>query len=248
MRFVKSKISILVIVQLYIQSCSYTPSPIITLEPTSNTTTWLHGQEFVNNTVGNLDVSIAFYRAIDNLYIFDVEIKNLSDSSIVVSPEQAYYYTFSDGSKAKSEKKFAMNPEKELLRIDNSIAKENQSYSNEVTTDAVFSVLDFALTIATINKEKTDEEINNKNEMYEDMENSRIARDENHEVKVTNLTQKRDEWEISTLRKTTLEKESFIQGRIYFPITNNAKQIKITIPIGEFFFDFFYEVKSLYLY
>ena len=242
-------IILFLLLSFFLNACSsYVSTPIIFLEPTLAKTTWLHGQEFASKTIENIEVSIAFYRTITNMYIFDVEIKNISDSSVLIEPEFAYYYSLQDKKKDTSEKIFAKNPEHQIELVDKSIAKEKCNYSNEVTADAVFSILDFALTVATITDGKSEDEIDERLEESETMADNRIARDENHEIKIENLTKKRDDWEISALRKTTLVSNSFVQGRLYFQTNNNMEEIKVTIPINNLFFNFVYKINKRYLY
>ncbi len=240
------KIIAILILQVLLFSCSYrsNPKPIITLEPISKPTKWLFGQEFTNKLIDDVEISIAFYRAIDDIYIFDTEIKNFSNDTILVQPEKISYYPLQEADTVTSGKTFVKNPEDELVLLDDSIAQENHNYGTQVTVDAVFTILNFALTIAASNEE----ELYDSEEMEIDLEESRISRDDKHDKNLTDLNKKRDEWEIGSLRKTSLEPSTFMQGRIYFPANNKSKIIKITIPIGNRFFEFLYKIKVRYLY
>lgn len=240
------KITAILVLQVLLVSCSYRSNrkPIIILEPISKPTKWLFGQEFSNKLIDDVEVSIAFYRTVNDIYIFDTEIKNFSNDTILVQPEKISYYPLQEKDTVTSKKILVKNPEEELVLIDDSIARENHNYGTQVTVDAVFTILNFALTIAAT----TEEELNNSEEMEIDLEESRISRDEKHDKSLINLNRKRDEWEIGSLRKTSLEPSTFMQGRIYFPINNKSKIIKITIPIGNRFFDFLYKIKVRYLY
>jgi hypothetical protein len=234
MQFVKSKFLLLFVIHILMNACSYKPEPVIILEPVASETSWLFGQEFAKQNIDDIEISTAFYRTIEDVYIFDIEITNQSGKSILISPESFYYINKTDLS---SSIVFAKNPENELTQIDNSISNENNSYNNEVFSDAVFSLLNFAVTIATIGDE-TDDEILNDVDEFENMQENMDMRDDNHVATLNKLNQKRDEWEISILRKTSLESNSFMQGRVYFPVSEKSSLLKITFPIEGKSFDF----------
>ncbi len=54
----------------------------------------------------------------------------------------------------------------------------------------------------------------------------------------------RDEWELSTIRKTTLFPNTFIQGRVYFPFRTNTKYIKIYAPLKDDLLTFVFLVEK----
>lgn len=236
MQFVKSKFLLLLVIHILMNACSYKPEPVIILEPVASETSWLFGQEFVKQNIDDIKISIAFYRTIEDVYIFDVEFTNQSGESILISPKD-FYYKNKNEVDLSSSTVFAKNPENELTQIDNSISNENNNYNNEVVSDAVFSILNFAVSIAT-SGDKTDEEILNEVDNFENMQENMNARDDDHEAAINILNKKRDEWEISTLRKTTLASNSFMQGRVYFPVSKNTSLLKITFPVEGKSFDF----------
>lgn len=71
-------------------------------------------------------------------------------------------------------------------------------------------------------------------ELHADMEISSPSRDHSHDSRLINLNAAREQWEFEALRSTTLEPGSKIQGKVFFPITKQARYLELALPIGDF--------------
>ncbi|MFQ5754428.1 MAG: hypothetical protein ACE5HI_20815, partial [bacterium] len=127
------------------------------------------------------------------------------------------------------------NPESKLLEIDKKLSKGEANYASAVAVDATLSLLDVFLEIAT------DEEGASNAELERDI--SRVEREQNHTRRVTNLNTLREEWEMETIRKTSLNPNHQIQGKGYFPITLWAKYVHLHLPLNNYLFDFVFTQK-----
>jgi hypothetical protein len=221
---------------MFFVSCYVSPSPIYKLNPISDNTFWLFGQEYTKSTHKDVEIAFAFERMIDGNLIFDIEITNISDQTILISPENFYYYpmqSIEDSISNQNNKIFAIDPEMKLHEIDSKISTETARYKSSSDTDDAISLLDLMSDISTIGKKKTEEEVEKENKEDSDREDNKNVRDENYRNRMYDLNILRDEWELSTIRKTTLMPNTFIQGRVYFPFRTNTKYIKIYFPLED---------------
>jgi hypothetical protein len=200
------------------------------LSPEVEWTSWLLGREYAGLPVDSFEVVIAFDRTIGKSIVFDIEITNNSSKSILVSPEEFYYIPMrSLDDRDSSLQIFAFNPENELLEIDKKVSRENASYASATATDAIFAVLELAEDIAAPNQGDLDEEI----QEGVAREINRNEQEQTHHARVTNLSDLRAEWEMQALRKTTVDPDYQIRGRLHFPVTKNARFLRLSIPVGE---------------
>ncbi len=228
------KLFLTVISAILIQA-GVSPHPILRLKPASDNTTWLFGKEYSSIAVENIKVAIAFDRAYRDYIVFDVEISNLSDELFLVSPEKFLCTPLISLTDSLDEQKlYAVDPETKLLEIDKGLSKENADYASEVIVDATVSILALFADIASDDEDGTDD-------YYAEAQLGRLERNANHSRQVTNLNILRDKWEFNTLRKTHLQPEYEIQGKIYFPVITDARFLKINLPIAGRVIKFFFE-------
>ncbi len=232
---------------MFFLSCYVSPSPIYKLNPVSENKFWLFGQEYTKATNENIEIAFAFERMIDGNLIFDIEITNISDQTILISPENFYFYpmhSIDDSTSNQNNKIFAIDPEMKLHEIDSKMSKETARYKSSDDTYNAISLLDLISDVSTIGKKKTEEEVEKENKEDSDREDNKNVRDENYKNKIYDLNTLRDEWELSTIRKTTLFPNTFIQGRIYFPFRTNTKYIKIYAPLKDDLLTFVFLVEK----
>jgi len=231
-------------------ACYVAPSPIYRLSPLSDNTFWLFGQEYTRAANENMEIAIAFERMIDENIIFDVEISNISNQTILISPENFYYLPVDSIGTAGGHPKtkiLAVDPEIKLQEIDLEISKKTAKYRSDTGTDAAISLLDLIADMSTMGKEKTREESEKENQEDMDREESKYIRDETYKSEIFNLNALRDEWELSTIRKTSLLPDTYMQGRLFFPYRTGIKYMKIYIPVNDdlLTFTFLVERQSL---
>ncbi len=233
--YVRRRYAIFVLSTVII-SCYVSPSPIYRLTPLADNTFWLFGQEYTKAANENIELAVAFERMIDEYILFGVEINNISDRTILISPENFYFFAMDSIDAPDSIQKmkiFAVDPETKLQEIDREISLRTARYKSESGTDAALSLLDLVADISTIGKEKSQEEIEQEDQEDADREESKYVRDKNYKNDIYNLNAIRDEWELSTIRKTSLLPNTFMQGRVYFPFRSGNKYIKICIPVND---------------
>lgn len=60
-----------------------------------------------------------------------------------------------------------------------------------------------------------------------------FKREINHEKRLQELKTTKEKWESTTLRRTTLDPDQSVRGRVYFRANQKAHYIKLCFPIGQ---------------
>lgn len=231
----KRKLSLLPVFLFWI-ACA--PAPVLRLNPLASETKWVYGKEFARTATDEMEIAVAFESMDEATVIFDVEITNLSAQPILVSPEKFYYLpltSLQDTVGLSTSKKvcYAINPEIKILDLDKEISRENASYATTAGIDAVGGLLDLFVDIATIGKKKTEKEIKEEEKRKCDEEIARQEREIDHTNSLARLKSEKTKWESTTLRRTTLDSEQSVRGRVHFLANEKAKYLKLCFPIGE---------------
>ena len=176
----KFTLFIFVVIIIILQSCS-TPKSILKLQPEEKDTgKWLYGQHFIADSLNGIIYEVGFERCQSEQYWFNFTITNHSNLPILIDPMlfklqalNGYHKTIKENS--------ALNPENEILNIEKSLAKANNSEADAFHAD--------------------------------------------------DLKTLKDSWENSTVRKTTLEPNYNMQGKVFFPAVREAVYIKLCLPV-----------------
>jgi hypothetical protein len=215
------------------------PAPVLRLSPLSSETKWIYGKEFASSATDDLEIAVAFESMDEAAIIFDVEVTNLAGQPVLISPERFYYLSLAVPedtiSLVATPKRIssAIDPEFEILDLDKKISRENASYATAAGIDAIGSLIGLFVDIATIGKKKTEQEIKEEEQSKCEDERFRRERQIDHENSLANLKNEKAKWESTTLRRTTLDPEQSLRGRVYFPANDKTKYLKLCFPIGE---------------
>ena len=211
---------------LLLVSCS-APRSIIKLKPQSKQTSWFYGQEFTGDSIYGIIAKVAFDEVNNPWYLFDVEITNRSNRSLLVDPAQIFCVPLN----AKQEPLngdtiYAIDPESKLLEIDKSLSINAANQKNQLGLCLLAAGIDIATGIAV----QTDNNPQNDN-FRTDLFPAILAGGENNRFEAIDLNELRNTWKSTTLRKTTLEQGFAIHGKVLVPIVPKASYIQLNIPV-----------------
>ena len=229
-----------------ISSCA--SIPVATMKPINTKTTFDWGKEVVNFKKDNLLVNVAFVRSTDAYLLFDVEVQNGSGKTQLVSPENFFYQVMLADSLEPLDNRFpAVNPESKLLEINKAEARENADSRTSYLLEFTSAMANTASDIASINQERTQEEIDREEEdrqrRKEDYELEEIERT----LTFQSLNAKREYWENQMFRKTHIPHGYSLKGRVAFNRFNNKHPyLKFTFEIGEEAFEVVYQQKLIH--
>ncbi len=226
------------------------PQAVYTLNPSDPDVQWVNGVGLVNKNINGITLSVGYIESRDNIFTFDVFIKNESERTIMVDPVKFECTKLlpeeTNGSGSSQIGRYrALDPEQQIQNIDVDISKENADYESFVTWDAVGTVADFLTTIITVGSEKTDEEIQN-HEIRR--ENARINADErkrDHENRIGSLNDSKAFWQSQAMRKTTLPPNESNVGRVLFKSFERTGVVTLRFPIEDYNFEIQFEQKEV---
>jgi hypothetical protein len=224
-----------VILVFLFQSC-FTPQNIIRLQPENEEGTWLNGQQFISDSINGIIYEVGFDQMIDNRYWFDFNITNLSNLPVMIDPGDFYLQAFDGRKQPLSELKVpAVNPENEILKIDKLISKNQARGLNQMGVVLMAATIDVATGIAAV----SDDDPHN-DHMRTHLVHDAMAVAADHDYAIRSLDDVKDTWKNTTIRKTTLNSNYNMKGKVFFPAFRDAVYIKLYLPVDDEFVEMDY--------
>ena len=213
-------LSLIILSSQFLANCYVPPAPIFKLKPQTNNLEWYKGKEIATLTNDSVSVVISFDRSLNDDYLFDVDITNYSEKTLLVDPEKFNYKTIS-GIKKQNElftATAAKDPEKIILNLQKSYSQ----HKSKMETQAMMYSLGYFLQFAGQTKAL----------VTNDVELSKHIDHQSHKMKES-LNNSSYIWEILALRKTSLYPNENISGKVFFPVNESAQTLEFSFPIGE---------------
>lgn len=221
-------LTLLTIFSLLFFSCS-TPKSLVKLEPTQDATKWLYGQEFARDSVAGIIYEAGFDQIVEPNYLFDFDITNRSNLEILIDPQNFYYIPLNDSLQPiANEFYYALDPEKEILDIEKRLSITEARRKSSIA----LSIVGLGVDIATAAITATDHNPHNdyiRTDMFNTVQIGNVA----NEFEAADLTELRDSWSQSTIRKTTLEPGFSMKGKVFFPFFPKAKYLQFVLPVDD---------------
>ncbi len=224
------KIIISSLVLLFIIGCA--PVPVYRLNSIEKNKDFYNGMETVMRNDSTARIMLRFDNQSQYNYAFYLSVTNNTSGDIVFDPKNIYSEKAEGSEEQSDEKFFAINPEEKLRNIDHDI---NGTIAQKKTDDGInlfIGFLDLASTVATIGKEKSDEEIQKQQETREDFYQTVNNENIDFNNKMNSLKDEKVYWEERVLRITTLYSGDEIDGEVFLPIIPGADTVKIVVPVA----------------
>ena len=236
--------AILITLAVMASSC-VSPLAVYRLNSVGSEQTWIWGKEHVVQHSSDVEIGARYSHTQGEFLVFDVDVVNLSERSILVDPVKFYGMPLADTNvtirvKGAALKFHAENPERILEKIDKRVSQENAYQTNMAIANLTTDVLTIAGDIASIGTKKTEEDLRKKDEARREEDNNRLTQRIGYENTIRQLDAERTEWSTYALRKHTLLPEDTIQGRVYFRTYAKAKFIRIAFVLDGREFMFLY--------
>ena len=221
-------ISIIAIFFTLFQSCS-TPQSILKLEPQQKDVKWLFGQSFATDSLYGIIYEVGFDRVVNNQYWFDFNITNRSNMPILIDPLTFSYVALDSLLNVQTMAPIAaINPEDEIMNIDKELSQNEAHKKNQLGVSLLAAGVDIATGIAVL----SDDNPRNDNLRTHLLYDTQADAAENA-METQDLNQLREDWSSSTIRKTTLDCNYSMHGKVFFNATPNAKYIKLLLPVDD---------------
>ena len=224
----------------FFQSC-FAPRNVIRLQPETENIKWLYGQQFISDSINGVIYEVGFSQTSGGQYWFDFSITNFSNLPILIDPANFYIQPFNGRMQPMTEKKIAaVDPETEILEIEKKMLRNDARQRNQIGMGLVAATIDVATGIAVTTDDNPDNDHLRTHLTHHVM--SMAAHDgATNAIHVQNLNDIKEAWETSTIRKTTLESNCNMKGRVFFPAFPDAVYIRLYLPVDDLFIEMGYQ-------
>lgn len=223
----KKKFKILAVIPFFttLTNCS---SAFFTLSPDEESSL-----EYGRNKIEKEDQlvysSIMFEEQAEDDFIFYVTVYNKDQHEFIFDPSDIYYKVYDEKKRPiYREKNYAVDPEIQIEQLEKDIIERKEDHYASTGLNIVFSLFD-------TNVDLTDDEDNDTEEVLKNVavfSGNQLNEEFSYDNDMGNLKANKEFWKNEVLRKTSLSENEGVEGTIYIPIFNNAKYIKLFIPIG----------------
>ncbi len=251
--------SVILLVAFVFTSCTpayrydkyYTPEHKYHIEPISEADKWIDGKAYLANESDSIVVNVCFNQQVQELsnhYLeFNVVIENVSTKPVLVDPNEFLIVTDSPTKTCGS-----IDPEKRISEIDDYLAgktipvSEDKSRSKStaivIGTVIVLLVVGIFVLIANVfDDDNYDDEDKDDHDHYyyddddeETEELRKIRTSREYQIKMEKLAGIKNVWDKETIRKTTLEPNQSISGKVFFPVPDKMKSLTLFVVIAEY--------------
>jgi hypothetical protein len=213
--------------------CCFTPQNVVRLQPENKGGTWLNGQQFISDSINGIIYEVGFDQMIENRYWFDFTITNLSNLPVLIDPIDFYIQAFDGRRQPLSDNKIpAVNPENEILEIEKLISKNKAQGLNQMGVVLLAATIDVATGIAAVSD---DDPHNDHLRTHLTHDALVVASDDQYVVQ--SLDNVKETWKNTTIRKTTLNSNYNMKGKVFFPAFRDAVYIKLYLPVDDEFLE-----------
>ena len=195
------------------------------------------GRELIEKEDNSAYSWISFEDCTDNEFVFHVFVYNKEEDFIFDPSMISIKFYDKDKTPLSSKKYFAINPEEQIERLD--LAIKERDNTHEVSTG-----LNIAFALLSTIVDLTDGEGNNTDEVLENVvvfADNQISEEVAYDSDIDFLKANKAYWKNEVLRKTELSKEEGVDGVVSLPFNEEARYVKIFIPIGKTFHTYKYQ-------
>lgn len=218
---------------LMVTACS--PEPVFRLTPEKGPSTFHKGIEYITLEEDGIAVTMAYYSHMKDMFALDIEVYNNSDKPIRVDPANFGYSAFEHYSDSALSDFIthhrAFDPEDKLLEIDKNISRH---YAAQKTEGALFlTAVGVGVAAAIIAGPDDDGSRDDDDDHIEYHYVEHNVRSDGIDYELMDLEQKREIWELETLRITDLQPEDYIRGLVFFPNEPDASGYEFELEIKD---------------
>lgn len=207
-----------------LSSC-FVPRTVVKIDADTPDVTWSYGRQIVEHTQDSLSAKVYFDTYNKSDLIFDVEVVNRSGRKVLVSPEDIYLKC--EGGNVRRN---AADPEKVLL---NEAIERSRQDANAKNLAVALGVATVATVVAVA---ATDSggggsgggDVNNIGNSFV-IVNNYVA----PPLPAPSLPPSTDFWANFSLRKTTLEPDFKVGGKVVIARYDECQLLEVFVPVGE---------------
>lgn len=187
------------------------------------------GRKVIEKEDENIYSSISFEEQTGEEFVFYLFVYNKGKEEVLVDPGQIYFKIYDeDKDRINNNRIYAINPEEQIHNLNKDIEEREDSHDLTTGLNVAFSIFD---TIADL----SDDEDDDVDEIAENVlifTGNQINEEISYNNDMSELESIKSHWKNNVLRITEIKNEEDVSGIFYIPINEEAKFIKMYIPIG----------------
>jgi len=215
--------------------------PIYKLKSLEDNIDLYRGKEIVSKTSQDVETTLEFEDLTPDNYIFYLQVYNSERKVVRLQPKNIYMEIFTKFESSNSNKNGfynkSINPEIVLKSIDRDMEDRKDLHNVSTGLNLLGTFFSVAVDIASNSEDKTENVIS---DIFVGVGNQ-VNEEINYEDDIKDMNSEKYFWRTEVLRKTTLHQGEEIGGLVFFPRLENAKIIKVYIPIGRTLHTYFFE-------
>ena len=190
------------------------------------------GRNVIEKEDENVYSSISFEEQTGEEFIFYLFAHNKGDEKILVDPSQIFVKIYDENKeRIFNGRIYAINPEEQIHNLNKDMEEREDSHELNTGLNIAFSLFD---TIADL----SDDDDDDADEIAENVlifTGNQINEEVSYKNEMDELKSLKSYWKNNVLRITEIENEEDVSGIFYIPINEEAKYIKMYIPLGKSF-------------
>jgi len=231
-------VSIIIILAVFIIQSCHTPADLVKLKPNREADKWFYGQALIRDSVYGVDYEVGFDQFNNNQYFFDFHIANHSNMPILIDPLQFYYVPYDAQMKPMiPEKMAAKDPEEEIFMIEKHLSRNEARRKNQIGITLAAIGADIITGAIVVSDDRENNDFIHR-VVADGVHIGVAASGEANEYETMDLNELRETWENGAIRKTTLESNYSMHGKVVFPASLKASYIRIYVPVDDQWLEF----------
>jgi hypothetical protein len=208
-----------------------TPAPLVRLHPHAEEVVWVSGRAAVEQERDGVRVAAAFEHQHGKRLGVRIEVQNLTDEKMVISPDDVTFVTCKQGPNQDCSKiKMVYDPDEILTSLDEESSREEADAANDRAFATPLLILSAVGDVASIGSRRYNG--------TRGLQTHAIAaeiRDRDAELDRTqaNIGNERQHWADVALRRNTLYPGRGVAGLVYVPVRPAARYVWLRIQAGD---------------
>ena len=206
---------------------------VLKVVPLNEDVKWRYGNQLVSKETEGVTCELTFLRTTPDYFIYQVNVVNNSNKSLLVDPGLFYIVPASEGNNSYGVIK-AIDPESHLIALDKREARVKRNGPGII----LLSAAGLALGASIANSDNESGYLFA--EAADGLAQGFVAHSYNRQYELADIKDERNFWENKALRKTTIEPTYKVDGLVLFPRCSHCREMKLYVPLDElnFAFDF----------
>lgn len=189
---------------------------------------WVSGRAAITEEHDGVRAAAAFDRHEGNAVVFRVEVENLTDSQVEVTPREMTVATCAAAGPCSAAFR-VIDPEGVLMALDQQEAAEKAAATNEAVFSGSLMLLSAVLDVASLATGKANRDTGRNTARI----GAQMDRDDaRHHRQLSQIDRRRQSWSGGALRRTTLSPGQSTAGYVYVPVRLQAQLVWLHLRVG----------------